>query len=235
MTSSGTSFIYVLKLEQGNYYVGSTNNLVRRLKEHRDGGGAEWTRRFPPIGGFFKTRVASGDVKLDEDKEVKEQMKAFGVEHVRGGSYSQATLTEEQTVSLTRELWHSDDKCLRCGCAGHWASNCFARSNVLGDLITEASVASPQTPSPAAGHKRKSREVCQRCGRENHTADKCYAKSDANGAVLEDDDESGSSEDEDDEDEDEDEPTCYRCGRVGHISRQCFAKTSVDGKRFRGD
>lgn len=30
-------FVYVLKLKNGKYYVGSTNNLQRRIQEHHNG------------------------------------------------------------------------------------------------------------------------------------------------------------------------------------------------------
>lgn len=29
------SFVYILRSESGRYYIGSTNNLERRLKQHR--------------------------------------------------------------------------------------------------------------------------------------------------------------------------------------------------------
>ena len=38
--------VYVLLLENGNYYIGHTNNLNRRMQEHREGR-SPYTRRNP--------------------------------------------------------------------------------------------------------------------------------------------------------------------------------------------
>lgn len=36
--------IYTLQLEKNKYYVGKTTNLEKRLKEHFNGFGSEWTK-----------------------------------------------------------------------------------------------------------------------------------------------------------------------------------------------
>ncbi len=40
--------IYILELEDGKYYVGQTNKLEQRQKEHFSGEGANFTRKFKP-------------------------------------------------------------------------------------------------------------------------------------------------------------------------------------------
>jgi len=42
----GDYWVYVLELENGKYYVGQTNDLRRRLREHREGR-SPFTRRNP--------------------------------------------------------------------------------------------------------------------------------------------------------------------------------------------
>lgn len=44
------SYIYILELENGNYYVGKTDGLEKRLEQHFSGQGSEWTKLHKPIG-----------------------------------------------------------------------------------------------------------------------------------------------------------------------------------------
>lgn len=83
-------YYYVLKLEQGKYYVGLTHNVSKRLKMHKDGTGAEWTKLYEPIKlltcketGSYTYREA-GQV---EDQKTLELMGKYGRENVRGGRY----------------------------------------------------------------------------------------------------------------------------------------------------
>ncbi|MCU6480977.1 GIY-YIG nuclease family protein [Arthrobacter sp. A2-55] len=41
--------VYILKCNDGSYYVGSTWNLERRLAQHNAGEGATYTRRRKPV------------------------------------------------------------------------------------------------------------------------------------------------------------------------------------------
>ena len=42
-------YAYLLRCSDGSYYAGSTRNLERRLWEHSEGHGAEYTRRRRPV------------------------------------------------------------------------------------------------------------------------------------------------------------------------------------------
>jgi len=42
-------YVYILLTKNGKLYVGSTNNLKRRLKEHFEGRGARFTRINRPV------------------------------------------------------------------------------------------------------------------------------------------------------------------------------------------
>jgi putative endonuclease len=43
------AWMYILECSDGTYYVGSTNNLERRLREHREGHGARYTTNRLPV------------------------------------------------------------------------------------------------------------------------------------------------------------------------------------------
>ncbi len=41
-------YLYILECSNGTLYTGSTIDLERRLKEHKNGNGANHTKRYPP-------------------------------------------------------------------------------------------------------------------------------------------------------------------------------------------
>jgi hypothetical protein len=174
--------VYVLKLEGGRYYVGKSDNVMKRYEEHLNGAGSSWTARYPPLS-LIKTIEGVGP--FEEDKTVKEYMGLYGIDKVRGGTYVTEKLTDAQRSVLNQEIWASQDRCTRCGSSGHWISSCR--------------LAAPAVPKREA-------ERCYRCDRPGHYASSCYARTDAEGYELKDeDDDDDDEEDEEDEDEDEDE------------------------------
>ena len=42
-------YVYILKLENGKYYVGKTNNPEYRLNNHFNENGSAWTKKYKPI------------------------------------------------------------------------------------------------------------------------------------------------------------------------------------------
>lgn len=185
-----TIFLYTLELRAQCYYVGTTHNPKRRLKEHREGKGAEWTRLHVPLG--ISTRhplkvltCSEQEARLKEDAHVKKLMLQHGIDSVRGGSYCNLNLSREDVSALCKELFHANNGCLRCGRRNHWASDCYARIDVVGNTI-----------GGAPARKRKRPFGCTRCGRLNHTEEDCYAKKDVDGDLISDSEE-GMSESED--------------------------------------
>ena len=45
--------MYILRCSDGSYYVGSTRDIVARLRKHQAGEGAEYTRRRLPVELVF--------------------------------------------------------------------------------------------------------------------------------------------------------------------------------------
>lgn len=48
-TKGKIRYLYLLELEQGMFYIGSTGNVQRRFEAHRRGNGAKWTKLYKPI------------------------------------------------------------------------------------------------------------------------------------------------------------------------------------------
>lgn len=96
--------LFVFELVQKRYYIGITKNPTNLMKDYisdRQEGQIPWLDKYPiieklefmPLRDFFEV-----------DQKVKHYMYRFGLNRVRGGSYSSLNLDEAQLTSLKREL-----------------------------------------------------------------------------------------------------------------------------------
>lgn len=119
--------IYALQLEQGKYYVGKTHRfegfdgVELCFQEHLEGRGCEWTKLYKPISII---ESYEHDSTFEEDDLTKKYMMKYGIEHVRGGSYTKIDLEEWQVKSLEHEFKSVNDKCFKSGKNGHFAKDC---------------------------------------------------------------------------------------------------------------
>lgn len=113
--------IYILKLREGKYYVGKSHNVQKRFEEHLEGNGSAWTKKYSPIKIEKTIPNAS---PFEEDRYVKEYMSKYGVDNVRGGSYTQIGLGDGVTAQIEKEIRGATDKCMKCGEEGHFVANC---------------------------------------------------------------------------------------------------------------
>jgi predicted GIY-YIG superfamily endonuclease/ribosomal protein L37E len=223
--------VYVLKLVEGRYYVGSTRNLDRRLEAHLRGGGSTWTRLYP-IVELIEAREARN--KFDEDATTKEYMAEYGIDNVRGGSYVQEVLPTDCISFLQKEVWGATGACLRCGRMEHWASYCYAVTSVDGRMLSTSggesvgvSSSSKAFAKPSAGTPAQApaaSTVCSRCGRQSHTVASCYAHTSVDGRILSTSGVSHAGV--------SSNTVCRRCGRQSHTAASCYAHTSVDGRKL---
>ncbi len=81
--------LYVLKLEEGKWFVDSTSGTPEiQLQLHKSGAGTAWTRRYAPVKISFTKKL--GDISEDKAVEytgklLRKYMEHYGDGNVRGG------------------------------------------------------------------------------------------------------------------------------------------------------
>ena len=202
-------FIYTLKLIQGKYYVGKTNNPSFRLDNHFNSNGSAWTIKYKPIE--LLELIPNCD-DYDEDKYTRKYMDTYGIDNVRGGSFVSIELDKTTIHHLTQMSNGTNDKCFICSKVGHFAKDC---------------------------KKKDAYDVwcCEKCNKEFDNEKTCETHEQQCEDEWEDDEETDDDDDETDEEDDDDDVEdnvesngcCFRCGREGHYATSCYASKHIKG------
>lgn len=177
-----SEYVYALQLSSNKYYIGKSFNVPKRFQEHSDGRGSSWTTRYKPIKILEAKLITS---QHDENNLTKDYMKKYGIQNVRGGSYTQLELPEDSVQTIEKEILGNADKCYKCQQYGHFARNCSEEAEEcwecdycerqfttrFGCMIHEKSCA-------------KITSACRRCGRDSHWVKDCYASTHIKGYAL---------------------------------------------------
>ena len=209
--------IYILKCEQGKYYVGKSEDPQKRYQEHLNGKGSSWTRKYKPIS---LEKVYEKASPFDEDKYTKEYMAKYGIENVRGGLYTAIEISEDQEDTLRNEIRAAKDTCYKCGKAGHFANRCPKKTSFTAScgcgrtfMVFEEYLSHMRMCLPRRKEESSSEDeviVCGDCNKE-FTSDYAFDKHKCNPKQSA-------------------RMTCYKCGREGHWANTCYAKRHINGK-----
>ncbi len=204
-------YIYVLKLQNGKYYVGKASNPYFRIESHFNSEGSEWTKIHKPVKLL---QLIEGD-DYDEDKYTKIYMDKFGIDNVRGGSYTSIKLDKETKNQLVKISNSTSNRCFRCGKEGHFVKDC-KKDNVCDDSnenviwCCEYCDQEFEDEQKCEYHerccKKKNKQIsfnsCFKCGKYGHFANNCWSKSSFP--------KSSSSK------------RCDICGKYGHYEVNCY-------------
>lgn len=98
--------VYVLKLENGKYFIGYCKNL-KNIREQLEEKEIKWIKKNPVLKIL---KVYNNCDKFDVDKYTKKYMELYGIDNVRGGSYYKLKLSDEIKNQLMDEMKITENK-----------------------------------------------------------------------------------------------------------------------------
>lgn len=69
-------FSYMLRCADGSYYVGSTDDLEKRIAEHKHGEGCEWTHRRLPVDLVWSQEFPTREEAREAEHRIKRWSRA---------------------------------------------------------------------------------------------------------------------------------------------------------------
>ena len=90
--------IYILLLENDYYYIGESSYFLQAYQQHIDKKACDWTKLHRTIT-IFKVIQQTKEYTVDDC--VVEYIKKYGIDKVRGGSFSDVVLSPKQLDLLS--------------------------------------------------------------------------------------------------------------------------------------
>lgn len=115
------SYIFILLLEKKKFYIGSCRNPHNDIKPYFNNFGPDWVKKYRPIK--IVEIIHPCDI-FDVDKHTKRYMAKYGVNNVRGGTYSNLKLTKQDHNHIDKEIFNALGMCMYCGSEYHFSYNC---------------------------------------------------------------------------------------------------------------
>jgi len=69
-------YVYILKCKNNSYYVGSTDNIKRRFKEHLAGIGGSYTKHYPSIRLIYREVFETRSAAMAREGQLKRWSRA---------------------------------------------------------------------------------------------------------------------------------------------------------------
>jgi len=212
-----TQGVYVLELNDGTRYVGSSHNIEERINQHKEGTGSTITKEKGVKGLLDLITKKKKDLIQWEKKETIAQMVKHGFNKVRGFQWtSSKNLSNNDAYMLKQLILGEYSLCYKCGKKGHLANKCEEKDKAkwlkeIEDILNETKV---------------KQIVCFKCNRPGHYANKCPLQNMYSSYTVCYDDSS------DEEDSYySNKVKCYNCGKFGHYASNCYSKKKTYYKK----
>lgn len=182
------STIYVLRLQGGKYYAGSTNNPQVTLEGHLTAPASDWLRKYPVEAIDYLKPLTHAD---DLASELKILVGRYGIANVRGegcdemevSNLHQSIVEHDVLTQLVPKLPEPTKPCARCGRSGHFHHKC-CHYTVLAEEVPFHYC----RYCPNCGKEDHSKGLyytvdcdvtsrdgfCRWCGMEGHSIGKCH-------------------------------------------------------------
>lgn len=119
--------VYILELQDGRVYVGSSKDVERRMAQHAAAQGSAYTRVYRPTGVRLpRLGNVSGEGDAAERDETLRYMFQRGIPFVRGWKFTQVAMPPEEFEEAEANIRELFDLCRRCGYKGHFINQCRA-------------------------------------------------------------------------------------------------------------
>ena len=218
--------LYILELEEDKKYIGRVDeekDVDRRYKEHCNGTGALWTVKYKPRK---IERIIPNSNIFDEDARVIEYMNKYKIENIRGGTYSQIDLNNDQIEEINNKIRGATDKCMKCGSSDHFIRNCVNNEKeTKKEIKKEKEDLKEDYFVKKKENEEKKENICQSMVKK--TGNPCVYKVSVNSMTGKychihlSQEKTSISKD-----------SCFRCGRNSHWVADCYAKTHLDGTKL---
>lgn len=193
-------------MSENKYYIGKTQKPDYRLADHFKGKGSQWTKIYKPLE---VVELIPDCDDYDEDKYVRIYMDKYGIDNVRGGSFSKIKLSQATRKQLETMSRGTSDKCFKCGEGGHFSRGCRGGSKAYNNDKKDIKITEKKEEKKIYDNFMTDvfgfvKEVMVEELRPRKRIKKYFK-----GNV-----------------------TCYRCGRKGHYATRCKNKTHKDGHKI---
>jgi superfamily II DNA or RNA helicase len=84
INDTANGFMYILQCSDGSFYTGSTYNLSKRLQQHKNGEGAEYTKLHLPVKLVYYETFTTINLAFEREKQIQKWSKKKKIALIKG-------------------------------------------------------------------------------------------------------------------------------------------------------
>mgnify|MGYP001291495337 FL=1 len=134
-------YIYILELQNNKFYLNLTNKSKFTLSDYENRNGYQWTYQNLPMK---LEKIIPYCDKYDLDKYVLIMMQKYGINNVRGGSFSELSLDYYTVKFIRKMICNVNNLCDNCGHKKHdedkichWNDDIFIKKPIKFDFYNK--------------------------------------------------------------------------------------------------